>query len=184
MQSLLLERFQAPSEALIHFSVIGMYDIRRVRNIKTLVDCVKCDFPTILDIKEVFGYVAARSLVGAYVLNLNEIGNINRMTKEQTDELSELLTEEIGYFKITELHEFFKRIKKSYYGNYYGSFDVIKIMSDLRLFLNDRRQTAARVKQLLQKEKFDREFCLSLQNEAPMPESLKMIMNSNRLKIR
>lgn len=60
------------------------------------------------------------------------------MEPEQVFECAELIFEEFPQIKLTELHEFFRRVKSAYYGEYYGSIDCVKLMSDFRLFLRDR----------------------------------------------
>ena len=84
-------------------------------------------------------------LLEAYITNLNDSCNATRMNESQTREAGEIMYQEAPYLKITEIHEFFRRIKAGYYGEYYGSLDVLKIMADFRQFLADRLDTLRRI---------------------------------------
>ena len=143
---------------------------------ETLADCVRKDYPLLVDIKRSHGIDTVHDLIASYVVNLNDSLNVQRMGDDQIDELAELLYEEGFYLKITELSEFFRRVKKAKYGEYYGSLDCIKVMTDFGEFLRDRSEAMQRVEQEAKRKK--REESMNRTDFAPPPESLKQLINS------
>lgn len=119
-------------------SVSYLSQWRKNLNLVTLKDCVSAPYPTLRDVAAAHTEECATLLLETYITNLNDAVNINRMSEAQTTELGHLMYFEAPYLKLTEVNEFFRRVKSAYYGEYYGSLDCIKIMADLRLFLRDR----------------------------------------------
>ena len=117
-------------------------------------------FPTLKDVELSHGEVVAVGIIRMLLINLNDLLNQNRMTEQQIYETAHLIYEDGYYLKITELYEFFKRVKKGLYGNYYGSIDGLKVMIDFQEFMGDRmaairanKEDEARRKR---REEFDR----------------------------
>lgn len=126
---------------------VGYLAQRRTNlNLRTLKDCVSAPYPTLQDVAGAHTEECATLMLETYITNLNDSVNIARMTAEQITELAYLMFFEAPYLKLTEIHEFFRRLKAAYYGEYYGSLDCVKIMADLRLFLKDRSEALNRAK--------------------------------------
>ena len=142
---MLKSTFNTATELLGYFSFHHLRDVRRDKGLLTLKDCVKTPYPTLSDIKESHGYECACLAVEVFVTNLNDNLNIHRMEPAQISELAELIVEECPGLKLTELHEFFRRVKTAQYGEYYGSIDCVKLMSDFREFLRDRADAAKKL---------------------------------------
>lgn len=147
----LRERFKATEELLLYFSYHNLRDRRKKKGLATLKDCVKQPFASLRNIAEAFEPESAVLVAKVLVTNLNDNLNINRMEPEQVFECAELIFEEYPQIKLTELHEFFRRVKSAYYGEYYGSIDCVKLMSDFRQFLKDRSEAANQLR--LEREK-------------------------------
>ncbi len=139
----LRSRFPKASAAGEYFSVPHLMEIRRKNGINSLKKCVSYNYPTLRDLAQSHGTKCATLLVQVYIVNLNDSGNVQRMTGEQIAETAELIYEEFPTLKITELYEFIRRVKTGKYGEFYGSMDCIKIMSDFREFLQDRAAALA-----------------------------------------
>lgn len=141
--------------------------------LRTLRDCVAAPYPTLRDLELTYNEAECPQLVlEAYVTNLNDSCNANRMNESQIREAGEILFQEAPYLKLTEVHEFFRRVKAAYYGEYYGSLDVLKIMADFRLFLADRLEALRRVRAEQERE---RRLLAQRTEGSPMPESIKKL---------
>lgn len=143
--------------------------------LRTLRDCVAAPYPTLRDLELTYNDPECPQLVlEAYITNLNDSCNAARMNEAQIREAGEILFQEAPYLKLTEVHEFFRRVKAACYGEYYGSLDVMKIMADFRLFLTDRMNALRRVRS---DESRERRLRSQRTEGSPMPESLKKLAN-------
>lgn len=141
----LRDRFSKTEELLVYFSYHNLRDRRKQRGLTTLKDCVRQPFASLQDIAVAFEPESAVLVAKVFVTNLNDNLNINRMEPGQVFECAELIFEEYPQIKLTELHEFFRRVKSAYYGEYYGSIDCVKLMSDFREFIKDRNEAVKRL---------------------------------------
>lgn len=142
----LRQTFPKPEQAVATFSVGYLSERRQTLGLQTLSQCVATPYPTLQDMALAYNAPECPMLLlEAYITNLNDSCNATRMNESQTREAGEILYQEAPYLKITEIHEFFRRIKAGYYGEYYGSIDVLKIMTDFRLFLKDRAKAVRRI---------------------------------------
>lgn len=141
----LREAFPVAASLIAELSVGYLAEKRKSLNLRTLKDCVSVPYPTLLDVAGAHTEECATLLLETYITNLNDSVNIVRMTEEQITELAHLIFFEAPYLKLTEIHEFFRRVKSAAYGEYYGSLDCVKIMADFRLFLKDRVDAINRV---------------------------------------
>lgn len=174
MQLKLRQALPSVIEAQQRFQMKKLNQWRLDNQVVTLFDCVKTEYPTLVDIKISHGMGCALKVIEAYLINLCESLNVHRLTEYQVEELTELIYEEAFYLKIIELHEFFKRVRKAKYGELYGSIDTVKLMTDLNLFLSDRTKEYERLKRELAKQKRDQIFANS--QSSPMPDSFKQTL--------
>lgn len=158
----LKERFETTEQILQYFSYHKLRERRREKGLLSLKDCVRQPFARLEDIAAAYEPESAVLIVKVYLTNLMDNLNINRMTADQTYEVAELIYEECPRIKISELHEFFRRIKAAYYGEYYGSIDCVKVMSDFRQFLEDR---AASVRSILKEVDKEAKRLWEVENE-------------------
>lgn len=128
------------------FSVGSLSERRRQMGLRTLKQCAEAPYPTLVDLARAYGTSECPMLLlEAYITNLNDSCNAARMDEAQISEAGTIMFGEAPYLKLTEVHEFFRRVKAGYYGEYYGSIDVLKIMTDFRLFLKDRAEAVRRI---------------------------------------
>lgn len=100
------------------------------------------------------------------------------MTPEQIAEAGEIMYQEAPYLKITEVHEFFRRVKSFRYGDIYGSLDVMKLMNFFRMFLKERLDALNAIKSRdMNKRRAEREE-EAKKNAVPMPDSFKKTLKS------
>lgn len=100
------------------------------------------------------------------------------MTQEQITEAGEIMYQEAPYLKITEVHEFFRRVKAFRYGDIYGSLDVMKLMNFFRMFLKDRLDALNAIKSREMNKKRSERDEEAKKNCVPMPESFKKTLES------
>ena len=142
----LRQTFPDLEDAVATFSVGYLSERRQTLGLQTLSQCVATPYPTLQGLALAYNTSECPMLLlEAYITNLNDSCNATRMNESQTREAGEIMYQEAPYLKITEIHEFFRRIKAGYYGEYYGSLDVLKIMADFRQFLRDRVDTVRRI---------------------------------------
>lgn len=120
-------------------------DFRLKKGISGLVACTAVDYPTLYDISRSHGLECACLVVEVFIINLLDTVNLPGKKAEnppmeewQISETAQLIYEECPGLKITELFEFVRMIKKGRYGEFYGSIDSIKIMSNFQEFLRER----------------------------------------------
>lgn len=65
----------------------------------------------------------------------------DKLSDYQVQNLIDIIAEEYGYLKVTELMYFFRKFKAGKYGKFYGAVDPLTITCALKDFLDDRRTT-------------------------------------------
>lgn len=124
---------------------------RRKHGLMSLREVVARDYPALRDVAQSHGFDSAIDLISLYLVNLNDAVNIQRMSDEQIHETAGLIYDECPAMKLTELFEFFRRVKAGEYGEFYGSIDCVKLMCDFRAFL--RHKVEAEKANALQEKK-------------------------------
>ena len=62
----------------------------------------------------------------------------DKLSERQVQQLIDIIAEEYGYMKVTELMYFFRRFKTGEYGKFYGAVDPITITCALKEFARER----------------------------------------------
>jgi hypothetical protein len=79
------------------------------------------------------------SLIEFWLINLVAyMGLDEKATDQQIREIAIYLYEDFSFFNLAELTLFFKRIKKGFYGEFYGKLDGMKIISAAREYRQQR----------------------------------------------
>ena len=143
----LQSKFKTPEGVIKAYSPPSVRNRMQELGLRSLKEIVAYDAPMLVHIAGAFGIVAAENIIRLYVVNLMDTINVQRFTDDQVAELSYLLYTEQPVIKVTELHEFFRRVKSGYYGEMYGSIDCMKVMADFRQFQGDLSHAKRRVAQ-------------------------------------
>lgn len=69
----------------------------------------------------------------------------DKLNSHQIDALIDIIAEEYGYLKVTELMYFFRKFKAGEYGKFYGAVDPLTITCALKDFCDDRRAILRRL---------------------------------------
>lgn len=74
----------------------------------------------------------------AQLYDLCEYTGAKKMDVHQATMLAEVIAQEYGYLKVSELLLFFFRFKTGSYGRFYGAVDPLVITSALKEFMKER----------------------------------------------
>lgn len=103
--------------------------------------CFHGDFPSLSAICDKYGTKAAEMWLIPQLYDLSEFCGVKgKLSKEQLSELANLIADEYGDMKISELMLFFRNFKKGKYGRFYGTVDPIEIMIALLSFAEERNE--------------------------------------------
>lgn len=101
--------------------------------------CYTGVFPTLTDIRQVYGGNSAEVWLAAEITDLAVFcGCREKMDADQVSRTALLITDAYPYLKTSELMDFFRRFKLGMYGRFYGSVDPMIITSALRSWMTDR----------------------------------------------
>lgn len=137
------ETFRIPSEAVAFFSVDGVTKRRKQLGLNDLVEVAGRDYTSLQNIRNTFNEETALEIIRLYLIRTQELLDVNGMDPDKMMDTAQTIIDEYPRLKITELHEFFRRLKAGYYAELYGSIDVRKIMISLKQFIEDRNHAKA-----------------------------------------
>lgn len=102
-------------------------------------DCFFGNYPTMVAVDTAYGNNASIQWVYAHLVNLSEYsGSRDKLNTNQCRELSYIIRSTYGYYKVTELMQFFLNFKSGRYGHFYGGVDPLAIMEALNKFNRER----------------------------------------------
>lgn len=96
--------------------------------------------PTLGLLKKAYGDNMPVMFLLPQIYDLCEFTSAKKMSIEQATCLSEIIANEYGYLKASELLLFFYRMKAGHYGKFYGSVDPMAVMVALGEFMKEREQ--------------------------------------------
>ena len=94
--------------------------------------------PTLGLLKKTYGDNAATMWLLPQLYDLCEYTGAKKMDVQQATMLAEVIAQQYGYLKVSELLLFFFRFKTGVYGRFYGAVDPLVITSALKDFLKER----------------------------------------------
>lgn len=97
------------------------------------------NFPTIADIRVIYGRNAAETWLMIQLSDLNNyVGVQRKMNERQLEELARMLVAEHYHLKLTEFMLFMRYFKSGKFGEFYGAVDPIVITAALPKFMKER----------------------------------------------
>jgi len=108
--------------------------------------------PTLGILKKTYGENAATMWLLPQLYDLCEYTGAKKMDAAQATMLAEVIAQEYGYLRVSELLLFFFRFKCGSYGRFYGSVDPLVITSALREFMKERDWACMQHEQKLRKK--------------------------------
>lgn len=96
--------------------------------------------PTLGLVAKAFGPAARDNWLDIQITELALFsGCKDKMDEHQTNALIDIIAEEYGHLKVTELMYFFRRFKSGEYGKFYGAVDPLTITCALKDFCKERQ---------------------------------------------
>lgn len=97
--------------------------------------------PTLNVLSSTYGHSVAISWLTGQICDLVAYTNSKHLlTPQHVDMLAQMITQQYGYLKCSELMLFFYNFKMGKYGQFYGVVDPMKITIGLNAFLDERMQ--------------------------------------------
>ena len=118
--------------------------------------CVMGNAPTLAEIRRDYGKEIA---IKWLVIELNDFNSFVGVSEERKmdvklmQSVSDMIIATYFYLKLSEILLFFQKLKYGEYGEMYGGVDPMRIMSAMRLFINDRNIIIDREDRRKQEEK-------------------------------
>lgn len=94
--------------------------------------------PSLGIVKQTYGPNAATMWLLPQLYDLCEYTGAKKMDAQQATMLAEVIAQEYGFLKVSELLMFFFRFKAGAYGRFYGAVDPLVITSALKEFMRER----------------------------------------------
>lgn len=94
--------------------------------------------PSLAVVKHTYGPNAPTMWLMAQLYDLCEYTGAKKMDAQQASMVAEVIAQEYGYLKVSELLLFFFRFKAGAYGRFYGVVDPMVITTALREFMKER----------------------------------------------
>lgn len=104
---------------------------------------MNADSPTIGTFKREHGNEFTEGLVMAWLMHLNKILNLKRPMSDEAIEMCAIdVTKEFYAIKMSDLSFLFKRIYSGFYGEFYESLSIPKVMTFFREYFDERCEIA------------------------------------------
>jgi len=94
--------------------------------------------PTVTVLRHTYGANMPAMWMLPQIFDLCEFTGVRKMDEHQAINLANVIANEYGYLKVSELLLFFYRMKTGRYGVFFGAVDPMRIMEALKQFMNER----------------------------------------------
>lgn len=126
-----------------------------------IVDVERCYFghaPSLTALRLAYGDTAPVEWLTYQIIDLNRFSNCKPMTDHQVRELASIIVKDYYFLKLTELMDFFSRVKSGDYGKlFYGAVDPMEVIFALRRYADDRAEIIRRKEEDEAREERERE---------------------------
>lgn len=126
-----------------------------------IVDVERCYFghaPSLTALRLAYGDTAPVEWLTYQIIDLNRFSNCKPMTDHQVRELASIIVKDYYFLKLTELMDFFSRVKSGDYGKlFYGAVDPMEVIFTLRRYADDRAEIIRRKEEDEAREERERE---------------------------
>lgn len=107
--------------------------------------CIFGSAPTLSQVNTAYGANTSAAWIITLLTDVSEFcGCKEKITREQTDTLADIIALNYGYLKVTEIMLYFWWFKSGRYGKFYGAVDPMVITTTLHNFIKDRNVLIAR----------------------------------------
>ena len=107
--------------------------------------CIFGKAPTLSQVNAVYGKNTSTAWLVPLIYDVSEFcGCKEKLNKQQTDDVANIIANDYHWLKVTEVMLFFWWFKSGKYGKFYGNVDPMVITSALREFIRDRNAIIAK----------------------------------------
>lgn len=128
--------------------------------------CITGAAPSLIVANEAYGEGTAEEWLMYQIVDFGEyVGARDKITTTQLRQLCQLIVQQYGWLKLTDLELFFQRMKQGTYGRFYGAFDPQQFMQCFRPFLDERNNILTRKYEREDRERREHQFegCITIQ---------------------
>lgn len=131
----------------VKISLLKVYSPKNCLNhgskLKTINQAMNADAPTLGTFNREHGKEFTEGLIMAWLMHLNLILNLKRPMSDEAIEMCAIdVVKEFYAIKISDLTFLFKRIYSGYYGEFYESLSIPKVMTFFREYFDERCDVA------------------------------------------
>lgn len=120
--------------------------------------CIFGKAPTLSQVNAVYGKNTSTAWLVPLIYDFSEFcGCKEKLNKQQTDDVANIIANDYHWLKVTEVMLFFWWFKTGKYGKFYGNVDPMVITSALREFIRDRNAIIAK-RDSIEKEQKEKEW--------------------------
>lgn len=110
------------------------------------MQCLTADVPTLHDVRRLYGADAVRSWLDIQLTDLAMFAGVKKGdAAPHIRSLVQVIADNYGYLKLSELLLFFQHFKSGRYGRFYGQFDPMVVTDGLGDFCGWRTEQQARL---------------------------------------
>lgn len=167
----IIKSFGGPAEFATRFSPTIQWRLRE--RAADYVSCSQMNYPTMWEVREIYGIEVLRDWVAVMIEDLNDFCNVrDKMKSTQKDEAAHIICCEYGHLNIADIALFFLKVKSGVFGEFYGILDTVRLMSIMKKFMAERMKALASYYD--RKEKEDVESARQKwESEATPPEKVQ-----------
>ena len=139
-------------------SMIANYSKIQMQRCRNVVECVRCESPSLARMRKDYGDSIVESFVIVAICDLGEfVGCKEKITEFQAEQTAQIMIAQYFYLKVTEIMLFFYWLKSGRYGEFYGTVDGQRILGALPLFLRDRKDIREKIERERENERLEAE---------------------------
>lgn len=119
---------------------------RTLRSVSTVGKALEAKSISLGRLKKIHGEEKLEALIKVYLIDLNESLNLKRsLTERQIDDCAFEIVDQYPNLTVADLYLIMRRAKTGYYGTFYESINMAKIMTWFSDYFSERCSEAARL---------------------------------------
>lgn len=180
-QEIVISRYGNIESAMSRLSPTNIQKAITSHSIKSIRQAFLTDSITLSTFGKYYTNDSCFALIELWLYELSEFAGVqHKLTPAQMNQLAPMIYSEAYSLNFAELGLFFNRIKKGYFGEFYGNVDPIKIMTFLEQFIIERSTAIEKYNNELDQEKkrLDFQNCLNTKLSDEQQKEITEIRNN------
>lgn len=141
-QKVILQHCPTPKDLLAKFNHESLE--RKYEKIHTVGDAYETGYFKLNELKKIYSDGTPHLLIETWLIQLTLFFDLP-LNKDQIRELAFLIYDDMHFLNIAEMTLLFTRIKKGYYGKFFGRIDPSEILSWCREYRRERGQYVSKL---------------------------------------